>query len=52
MIDNQVELVITKASAERLLRQLLLDDDDLLLASSADSAGFSFKIVMKEGILY
>ncbi|CAK5084853.1 unnamed protein product [Meloidogyne enterolobii] len=36
MIDNQVELVVTKASPERLLRQLLLDEkDDLLLAATS-----------------
>uniref|UniRef100_A0A915M7G6 Uncharacterized protein n=1 Tax=Meloidogyne javanica TaxID=6303 RepID=A0A915M7G6_MELJA len=36
MVDNQVELVVTKASPERLLRQLLLDEeDDLLLAATS-----------------
>jgi len=36
MVDNQVELVITKASPDRLLRQLLVDDE--LLASAGDVA--------------
>ena len=36
MVDNQIELVVTKASPERLLRQLLVDEeDDLLLAASS-----------------
>jgi hypothetical protein len=39
MVDNQVELVITKASPDRLLRQLLIDDELLASAgAAADSA--------------
>lgn len=38
MVDNQVELVITKASPDRLLRQLLVDDELLTSAAGGDAA--------------